>query len=310
MASTISLQRTINLAQQFIRQSPLTFSSLGSVAIGNSAGSGYVAGDSVSIPNGLGGSATVTSVNAGAVTGLLLKNAGQGYFSAQTNVAVTGGTGTGLTVNTTTTNNDPAFSNADWVKQTILAPPFAWRWNRKTASPQVPTFSTEVGITDYSVSLPTFGWIEKATCYDPNNGYSAQELKNELVVAGESAPNQPTRIAAVGDDGAGNITFRVFPAPDKVYAIVVESQNAASLFTSLSQTWAPIPDYFSYIYNTGFQAKAYEYAGDPRFGQAVQLFYTQLAEVAEGLDTSQRNLFLKDKLDSVRQTTAVQQGRR
>jgi hypothetical protein len=131
-----------------------------------------------------------------------------------------------------------------------------------------------------------------------------------LIIAGETLPNQPTRIAAVLDDSAGNITFRVFPAADKVYAIVVESQNSAQLFTSAASTWAPIPDYLSYLVNQGFQAKAFEYANDPRFGPAIQLFYTQLAEVAEGLDTSQKNLWLGDKLASLRQTMAVQQGKR
>ena len=41
------------------------------------------------------------------------------------------------------TYNDPAFSNADWVKQTILAPPFAWRWNRTSqGTPSAPAFAT------------------------------------------------------------------------------------------------------------------------------------------------------------------------
>ena len=312
MASTISLQRSINLAQQFLRLAPLTFSSVGGISIGGSAGTGYAVNDVIYIPTGLGGTAVVSSISGGGstgpVTGLLLKSGGQGYYSVLVNsVTTTSGAGTNLTVNTTTTNNDPAFSNADWVMQTILAPPFAWRWNRTTASPQVPTFSTQIGVTDYKVGLPHFGWIEKATIYDPQDGYSAHELQVGLVFAGESLPNQPTRIAAVLDDDSGNITFRVFPAPDKVYAVVVESQNAASLFTSVAQTWTPIPDYLSYIFNQGFLSKGYEYAGDPRSGPSLQLFYTQLAEAAEGLLDSQKNIWLADKLDSMRQTMAVQQ---
>jgi hypothetical protein len=314
MASTISLQRTIGLAQQFIRLAPLTFSGIGGISIGNAAGSGYAVNDAVYIPSGLGGIATVSSISGGGatgpVTGLLLNSGGQGYFSALVNSPTTSsGAGVGLTVTTTTTNNDPAFSNADWVKQTILAPPFAWRWNRTTASPQVPTFSTQIGVTDYKVPLANFGWIEKATCYDPDNGYSATELQVGLVIAGETLPNQPTRIAAVLDDASGNITFRLFPAPDKVYAVVVESQNAAQLFTSAAQTWTPIPDYLSYLFNQGFLGKGYEYMSDPRFGPAIQLFYTQLADVAEGLTESQKNLWLGDKLASMRQTMAVQQGK-
>ena len=211
---------------------------------------------------------------------------------------------------TENTNNDPAFSNADWVKQEILAPPNTYRWNRTGASPQVPTFSTIVGVTDYKVSLPTFGFIEKATAYNANNPQEAYELQNGLIYAAETLPNQPARIAAVFDDDQGNITFRLFPAPDKVYAVVVEYQNAATLFTSTTNTWTPIPDYLSYIWNTGFDYKAYEYMSDPRQAAAGQLFYTQIAAVAEGLDSTQRNIWLQDKINSVRELAAVQQGRR
>ena len=314
MASTISLQRTINLTQQFLRLSPLTFSSIGGISVGSSGGTGYAVGDSIFIPSGVGGIASVSAISGsgttGPVTGLLLKSGGQGYFSALSNSATTSsGAGTGLTVNTTTTNNDPAFSNADWVIQTILSAPFAWRWNRVTAAPGSPTFSTEIGVTDYPVSLPNFGWMEKAACYDPSNGYSAQELQIGLIYTGETLPNQPARIAPLLDDGEGNITFRIFPAPDKVYGVVVEYQKSAPFFTSTSQLWSPLPDYMSFMYNQGFLAKGYEYTGDPRFGPALQLFYTQLAATSEGLTETQKNIWLQDRLNSMRQTLGVQQGK-
>ena len=236
MASTIQLQRTINLAQQFIRLSPLTFAA-------NPA-------------------------------------------------------------------NDPAFSNADWVKQVILAPPFAWRWNRSAGTVTHPTFTTTIGQSDYVVNVPTFGWIEKAVAYDPANGQQAFELQVGLVIGLDTLANQPARITAQYDDNLGNVTFRVFPAPDAVYNIVVEYQNSASLFTSLTQTWSPIPDYLSYLVNTGFQAKAYDYFGDPRATPMMQLFFTQLTEVSEGLNESQKNIWLQDRLNSMRQTAAVQSGKR
>ena len=211
---------------------------------------------------------------------------------------------------TSNTANDPAFSNADWVMQTILAPPFAWRWNRNsTATPTFPTFVTIAGVTDYAISLSNFGWIEKAVGYDVANGGRAFELQVGLVSGGESLQNEPARIAAQYDDGSGNITFRLFPPPDKVYNIVVEYQKCATQFSVATQTWAPIPDWMSYIYNSGFDAKSYEYVNDPRFGSAMQLFYTQLASVAEGLDSTQKNLWLADRLNSMRQTMAVQSGK-
>ena len=235
MASTIQLQRTINLAQQFLRLEPLTFAA--------------------------------------------------------------------------NTANDPAFSNADWVLQTMLAAPLGWRWNRVGASITVPTFVTQVGVTDYKVNLPNFGWMEKAAAYDPVNGYYAFELQVDLVKAAETLPNQMTRIAAQYDDGNGNITFRVFPAPDQIYNVVVEYQKSAPLFTTLSQTWSPVPDYLSYIYNVGFFAKCGEYSSDPRYMGAMQSFYQELAAASEGLNETQRNLWLDGKLSAMRQTQMVQQGR-
>ena len=167
-----------------------------------------------------------------------------------------------------------------------------------------------IGQTDYPVSLPDFGWIEKAVAYDPSTAFSSFELQVGLIYGGEMLPNQPARIAAQYDNGDGQITFRIFPAPDKIYNIVVESQNAATLFTVTTQTWAPIPDYLSYIYNTGFDAMSYLYSNDPRFQGTMQLFYTQIAAVAEGLESTQRNIWLQDKINSVREMAAAQQGRR
>jgi hypothetical protein len=208
------------------------------------------------------------------------------------------------------TNNDPAFSNADWVKQTILAPPFGWRWNRAIkGTPSAPAFVTVAGTSDYSVALSDFGWLEKAVLYDPNSGYNPTELQVELLKGEDTLPNIPQRIAAQMDDGNGNITFRIFPTPDQVYNVVLVYQKAATLFTSTTQTWAPIPDYMSYVFNTGMDYRTFEYLGDSRSQTSGQLFFQSLAQMSEGLSESQRNLWLQDKLNSIRQQNVVQTGR-
>jgi hypothetical protein len=210
----------------------------------------------------------------------------------------------------TNANNDPAFYCADWTMQMILAPPFAWRWNRTDATPVAPTFVTVPGQSDYQVNLPNFGWIEKATAYDPKNSLSAYELQVGLGIANETLPNQPTRITAQLDNDSGGITFRIFPTPDVIYNIVVQFQNAAQLFTTTTQSWDPLPDYFSGLYTSGMLAKTYEYANDPRYQVTMQLFLTQLAAAAENLTETQKNLWLADRLVSLRETNAVQQGKR
>ena len=95
-------------------------------------------------------------------------------------------------------------------------------------------------IADFPTNLTSFVKI----CFVSGAGlYFAFELQIQLLLAEETLPNQSTRIAAQYDDGQGNITFRLFPAPDQVYNVVLEFQNAAQLFTSTTQTWSPIPDF-------------------------------------------------------------------
>jgi hypothetical protein len=200
--------------------------------------------------------------------------------------------------------NDPALSNADWVRQFILGAPFAWRWNRV-----VTQFTTIIGKTDYTEALPALGWIEKAVGYLPTNGNETFELEVENNLMVETTPNQPTKIAAQLDDDTGNITFRIFPAPDDIYTIEVTYQKAAPTFTALTDTWQPVPDYYSYLYNQGLQAKTYEYLNDPRFQTSMQLFLQSVVGANEGLSDAQKSIFLFDRLNAQRQTQNVQQGK-
>jgi len=195
---------------------------------------------------------------------------------------------------------DPAFTIGDWVRMFMLAPPFAWRWNRSTT-----TFTTTAGTQDYTESLSTFGYLEMASITD-NTG--ATPIVHELAIANnlaeESTQNQPTTIAARLDNDTGSITFRITPTPDKVYTVTVTYQNAAALFTNLTNTWTPIPDFMSHIYNQGYLAKTYEYMNDPRAGLAMQIFFKQLAAASAGLDDRQRNIFIQQFLDTTRDQQA------
>jgi hypothetical protein len=209
---------------------------------------------------------------------------------------------------TFTGNSDPAFSNADWVRQFILAPPFAWPWNRAKAK-----FTCIIGQQDYSIAVATFGFIEKGVVSDPTNGDQTHELEVEVDIAEETVPNLPTRVSAQMDDDNGNITFRLIPPPDKAYAIELTLQNAAPTFVALTDTWAPIPDKLSYLYDQGMLAKAYEYLNDSRFPTAMQLFMRQVLAANTGLSDTQKNIFLEENIntqrDSQGQLAASQQGR-
>lgn len=198
----------------------------------------------------------------------------------------------------TLASNEPAFSNADWVRQFLLAPPFAWPWNRKTVS-----VDCVVGQQDYSVALSDYGWLEKGVVVDPDT--TAYEIEVKTVLGDETLPNQPTHVSPQIDDGAGNITFRLLPPPDKEYTLRLVYQKSAPNFTETTDTWAPVPDVLSYLFNQGFLAKAYEYLDDPRFGGSMQLFLRQALAANEGLSDADKNLFLGERLVSERESQNV-----
>lgn len=201
--------------------------------------------------------------------------------------------------------NDPALSNADWVRQFILSAPFAWWWNRAEITP----ITTQTGIHDYTVAAENFGWIEKAVLTDPDSGQETQELEVADNLVADTNPNLPTKISVQMSDDAGNITFRLTPAPDQAYVLNIVYQKAAPTFTNLSDTWEPIPDYYSYLFNQGFLAKNAEYLNDPRFVEAMQLFTQMVLSANQGLTDEQKSIFLFDRLNIQRQTQNTAQGR-
>jgi hypothetical protein len=205
--------------------------------------------------------------------------------------------------------NEPGFSIGDWVRQFILAPPFAWRWNRST----VTTILVQ-GQQDYQLTLPNFGWIEKASILDttaiPN---VTKELNVVLNLSESSAQELPVQVAARLDDDNGNITFRFMPVPYQSYFATITYQNAAPTFQTINDTWSPIPDYYSYLVNQGFIAKSYEFIDNEKWGSAMQLFVKQVIAANSGLSDTQMNIFLNERINTAReqesQLQSSQQGR-
>jgi hypothetical protein len=113
---------------------------------------------------------------------------------------------------------------------------------------------------------------------------------------------RPTYISTQADDNTGNITFRLMPVPDAVYTLTVIYQNTPALFANTTDTWAPIPDRYSYIYNRGFLAFSMEAAQDQRFVVEHTRFLATLISAAEGLSEMQKNLFMGNVLTTSEQT--------
>lgn len=184
--------------------------------------------------------------------------------------------------------NYPALHIANTVSQVMLAPPFKWRWNRKVAN-----FTTTNGTQDYQEAISDFGFAEKAQVQDVNSNSSWKEIGIRLDLSLESLTSCPKYICPLLDDNSGNITFRLMPVPGAAYPVNVQYQKAQPLFASLSQTWAPIPDFMFYVYSLGFMAFALLYKGDSRFPGAMQQFATTLIANSEGLTESEMNIFLQ-----------------
>lgn len=189
--------------------------------------------------------------------------------------------------------NEPALTSANIVLQTILGPPFCWRWNRT----QVNFTCIATPVTqDYVVAVSDFGFLEKVWIKSPTaTDIKELQVRTSLSLTLEAARSQ--FLAAQADDNNGNITFRLSAAPDLAYVATVLYQKKPPLFTSLANTWAPVPDEYSYIYNWGLLALLSLLLNDARFPIFNQKFIAHLLGAADGLDDMQRNIFLGNWLE-------------
>ena len=94
-----------------------------------------------------------------------------------------------------------------------------------------------------------------------------------------------------GTASSGNITFRLMPVPEKTYTITVIYQKKVPLMSSLADFWT-VPDHYSYIYQMGFMALMMQFSDDSRWQLYNAKFVTHLLAAAEGLNETQRNIFL------------------
>ncbi len=210
--------------------------------------------------------------------------------------------------------NEPGLTSANYTMQTIMQPPFNLEWNRKVLAAAI---TTVAGTSDYAVSIPTFGWLEKATLINPTAPAGTPpnyELEIFKILSKDGQENRPQKIALLLDDGAGNITFRLFPVPDQVYTIDLDIQNAPILATTLgSTTWAPIPDKLAFLYEQGMLARAQMMYNQQLGLSNLEIFFRQLVSAAAGLTEMEKAIFLADALRPIRmrqdELQAAQQGK-
>lgn len=196
--------------------------------------------------------------------------------------------------------NEPFLTAANYAMQTILQNPFKWEWNRKKV---VSAITCVAGQSDYSVSLSDYGWLEKAILSIPTppaNTPPNFELEIYEILGTDGLQNRPLKIAVLLDDGAGNITFRLFPVPDEPYTVELDYQKAPITATGLTGTWAPIPDKFAFLYERFMMAQMQMMYNQQLGLSNLELFFRQLVAVAEGLSEMEKAIFLEDVLRDIR----------
>lgn len=208
------------------------------------------------------------------------------------------------------TNNEPAITNANNIKQIFLSVDVGpWSWNRASI-----TFATVVGQQDYpisilSASVPIFGYLETASL-TPASGtiFQIKDIKNTEPLAESSDRARPNAIAVQKDDGAGNVTFRFMGNMDAIYTCTLNFQMACQPFTTTSSTWSPIPDRYAYIYNRGFLAETLEPVDAQRAMVEKQRFVMSLVSIAEGMELADKAIFVAQYLNIDAQTAAAMLG--
>jgi hypothetical protein len=163
------------------------------------------------------------------------------------------------------------------------------------------TYTTDGAVTWQNIGplggilqMTDFGFIEKAVIQDVNNGSVWKELSVSLDLSRDSTTSCPKYVSAQSDDNLGDISLRLTPPPGAAYPVSVQYQKQLSPFTSLGQSWSPLPDYLFMTYSFGFLALAFLYKGDSRFEWASQQFTTRLLSYAEGLKESEISAFLQN----------------
>jgi hypothetical protein len=164
---------------------------------------------------------------------------------------------------------------------------------------------TAANSTTFSFNLTTANISSTSDNGTATAGKTA-EISNIINVLGSGSElGSPNSIAPQVDDGGGNITFRILSVPDQTYQVTIIYQKLPALITSTSNTWAPIPDKYAYIYEWGFLALMAAYLQDPRWSGFNQKFVAGLLAVAEGLSEDQKNIFQKAWLNSVTEQQLV-----
>jgi hypothetical protein len=179
--------------------------------------------------------------------------------------------------------NDNSVFNSTY-SQTPTGSGYTGGWTI-TTTPSVTSFQFEHATSATTLSgaagITNFGWLESATMRElrsaaPIPGIYAIEAVNTLPLQSYAA--NPQKVAVLADNGDGTLKIRFDSAAGTVpFVANLIYQARPALKTALSDTWAPFPDEYSFVFRQAFLARAYRYVNSPRAD-----IETQKADMAVG----------------------------
>jgi hypothetical protein len=181
---------------------------------------------------------------------------------------------------------EPAVTIASMIRSIILSAPFTWNFNRAEDT----STTLSIGLQDYTLSISSFGFLEKASLLDPTNStwFEIPDVKNNSALAKSNTKARPQVISA--QNGTGPV-LRFSAVPDKAYQLAITYQKEAVLFTATTDSWGPLPDSFMMIYNNLFLGEILADADDQRSQVYRQRGVAMLLAKAEGLSETDKQTF-------------------
>ena len=212
------------------------------------------------------------------------------------------------------TGNEPAISIASMIRNSMFSPPMTWSFNRVedsaattvNGSPTYPIVQTSIGTQDYVYTKTDFGFLEKASLIDSTGAvFEVKDIYNTAALSKGGDQQQPHAAAIILNTPGTGFTLRFMGIPDQVYTIVLTYQKLSIQFANLNDSWSPIPDSYSDIYNNLFLGESLAVFDDARSQVYRQRGVAAFLAKAEGLTDTQKNIFAQQWLAQSREQNSV-----
>lgn len=118
---------------------------------------------------------------------------------------------------------EPAVSTASIIRNSLLAAPLTWSWNRKEDS----SLSTIAGQQDYTVPLTDFGFLEKASLDDGSGKiFEVKYVYNTAALSktSTSITQRPEHLAIISQVPGTSVNIRFMGVPGIVYKVTLTYQ--------------------------------------------------------------------------------------